>query len=77
MIRDLLFEFEQKVEHAIEVIELLRLQIEELEEQNTTLRSEQEKWRDDLVNLLKKFDQIESESLQSSQSTPETCLEAE
>lgn len=60
MIRDLLFQFEQKVDHAVELIELLRLQIEELEEENTSLRGEQEKWRDDLVNLIKRFDQIES-----------------
>jgi cell division protein ZapB len=64
-IRDLLFQFEQKVEHAIDLIELLRLQIEELEEENMTLRGEQEKWRDDLVNLIKRFDQIDSSSATS------------
>lgn len=59
MIRDLLFKLEQKVEHAVDLIELLRLQIEELEEENAALRSEQEQWRDDLVNLLKRFEQID------------------
>lgn len=62
MFRDLLFQLEQKVEHAVDLIELLRLQIEELEEENAALRSEQEQWRDDLVNLLKRFDQIDSSS---------------
>lgn len=71
MIRDLLFQFEQKVEHAIDLIELLRLQIEELEEENVTLRGEQEKWRDDLVNLIKRFDQIESTVTTSERSTSE------
>jgi cell division protein ZapB len=58
-IRDLLFQFEQKVEHAIDLIELLRLQIEELEEENMTLRGEQEQWRNDLVRLIDKFGQID------------------
>jgi FtsZ-binding cell division protein ZapB len=60
MIRDLLFQLEQKVEHAVEVIELFRLQVEELEEENAALRSEQEQWRDDLVNLLRKLDQLDA-----------------
>lgn len=60
MIRELLFQLEQKVEHAVNLIELLRLQIEELEEENIGLRSEHEQWRDDLANLLKKFDQIDA-----------------
>ena len=60
MIRDLLFQFEQKVESAVDLIELLRMQIEELEEENNQLRSEQEKWREDLTGLLKRFDQIDT-----------------
>ncbi len=60
MFKDLLFQLEQKVEHAVDLIELLRPQIEELEEENAALRSEQEQWRDDLVHLLKRFEQIET-----------------
>lgn len=56
---DLLLKLEQKVEHAVEVIELLRLQIEELEEENSALKAEQEKWRDELLSLIGRFDQIE------------------
>lgn len=66
---DLLQQLEQKVAHAVEVIELLRMQIEELEEEsitlkeeNVTLKAEQEKWRNDLVGLIKRFDQIEGAS---------------
>jgi|GEM_PF-3008235 cell division protein ZapB len=58
MIRKLFSQLEQKVGHALDVIELLRLQIEELEEENALLRSEQEQWRDDLVNLVQRFDQM-------------------
>lgn len=65
MIRDLLFQLEQKVENAVDLIELLRLQIEELEEENAALRSEQEQWRDDLLNLLKRLDQIEPRAMEA------------
>lgn len=59
MTPDLLQQLEQKVAHAVEIIELLRLQVEELEEQNINLKADQEKWRHDLMNLLKRFDQID------------------
>ena len=59
MIGELLIKLEQKVEHAVEVIELLRLQLEELEEENAALKAEQQKWRGDLVSMIKRFDEIE------------------
>ncbi len=59
MSTDLLSQLEQKVEHALEVIELLRLQIDELEQENAALKAEQEKWRHDLAGLLARFDQID------------------
>ncbi|MGE3319065.1 MAG: cell division protein ZapB [Candidatus Berkiella sp.] len=62
MTTDLLQKLEQKVAHAVEVIELLRMQIEELEMENTTLKAEHEKWRKDLVSLISRFDQIEEKA---------------
>jgi cell division protein ZapB len=59
MSTSLLSKLEKKVEHTVEVIELLRLQIEELEEENAALKAEQEKWRADLSALLQRFDDIE------------------
>ena len=64
MANDLLQKLEQKVAHAVEVIELLRMQIEELETENTTLKAEHDKWRRDLVSLIKRFDQIEEKTTQ-------------
>lgn len=66
MTGELLIKLEQKVEHAVEVIELLRLQLEELEEENAALRAEQQKWRGDLMSLIKRFDEIEMPAPQSS-----------
>jgi len=63
MTSDLLLQLEQKVAHAVEVIELLRLQIEELEEENIALKAEHEKWRNDLAALIKRFDQIDIPSV--------------
>ena len=61
--RDLLSTLEHKVEQALEVIELLRLQLDELEEENAILkddrnmlRAEQEQWRGDLSALIARFD---------------------
>ncbi len=62
MTSDLLLKLEQKVSHAVEVIELLRLQVEELEKENTVLKAEHEKWRRDLSSLLKRFDLIDAPS---------------
>jgi cell division protein ZapB len=60
MTADLLQQLEQKVAHAVEVIELLRLQVEELEQENLVLKTEHDKWRKDLSALLKRFDQIDT-----------------
>lgn len=60
MTSHLLLELEQKVAHAVEVIEFLRLQVEELEQENAVLKTEHDKWRRDLSSLIQRFDQIDS-----------------
>ncbi|MCS5712526.1 cell division protein ZapB [Candidatus Berkiella aquae] len=66
MTTDLLQKLELKVANAVEVIELLRMQIEELETENTALKAEHDKWRRDLVSLIKRFDQIEEKPASAS-----------
>ena len=61
MALDLLQQLEQKVGHLVELIELMRLQIEELEEENSALRAEHEKWKEDLSSLLTRLDNIDVE----------------
>lgn len=63
MTTELLEHLEKKVTHAIEVIELLRLQIEELEEENIALKTEHDKWRRDLSALVKRLDVAEVSSV--------------
>lgn len=64
MTTDLLQKLEQKVAHAVEVIELLRMHLEELEAENVALKAEHEKWRRDLVSVIKRFEQIEEKPAQ-------------
>lgn len=70
MTSDLLLQLEQKVAHAVEVIELLRLHVEDLEHENALLKTEHEKWRKDLTALIKRFEQIEGPKNALFQSRP-------
>lgn len=63
---ELLQKLEDKIDNAIETIELLRLQNEELEEKfnraqqdNTTLKSKQSAWEQNLSSMLEKLEAIE------------------
>lgn len=87
MTSDLLLQLEKKVAHAVEVIELLRMQVEELEDvnqslkiENQNLKTEHEQWRNDLSSLIQRFDKIDVEPNQKPRfavklaSTEEECL---
>lgn len=74
MSRDLLQELEKKVEHALGVIEILRLQLDELEEENTMLKVDHEKWREHLSSLIDRFDSVDVEAEETS-TTAETVVD--
>lgn len=66
MSSELLQKLEDKIDNAVETIELLRLQNEELEEknsrlnnENTALKNKQAAWEQNLANMLEKLDAIE------------------
>jgi cell division protein ZapB len=66
MSSELLQRLEDKIDNAIETIELLRLQNEELEAKNsrlheevTALKSKQASWENNLTTMLEKLDAIE------------------
>lgn len=61
----LLEKLELKIDDVIETIEILRLQVEELEEKNATLvnenthlKSRQSQWEQGLTTLLNKLDDV-------------------
>jgi len=57
---DLLNELEKRVQSAVSTIEDLKLEIEQLKEENTALVSEKDAWEGRLAELLGKFDLIDS-----------------
>ena len=68
MSNHLLEKLETKIDEVIETIEILRFQIEELEEKNTILQEEnnnllsrQSQWEQGLTTLLNKLDEVSPE----------------
>lgn len=50
---------EQKVTSAVEALELLKMEAEELREENARLKQEREEWERRLTTVLGKLDEIE------------------
>jgi cell division protein ZapB len=80
MSTELLQKLEDKIDNAVETIELLRLQNDELEDkytkqlnENAQLKSKQAAWEQNLATMLEKLDAIEpkSSSFQSSSTSVE------
>ncbi|MDP6488603.1 MAG: cell division protein ZapB [SAR324 cluster bacterium] len=59
MSNDLLKQLEGKINEAIETIELSRMEITELKEQNEELENRYVDWEDRLSALIEKFEQLE------------------
>ena len=60
MSNELFNRLEQKVTSAVEALELLKMEAEELREENTRLKQEREEWERRLTGVLSKLDEIES-----------------
>ncbi|MFB9145854.1 cell division protein ZapB [Halomonas alkalicola] len=56
---------EQKVTSAVEALELLKMEAEELREENARLKQEREEWERRLTGVLGKLDEIEAGEPQS------------
>lgn len=61
MSTELLNRLDQKVTSAVETLELLKMEVEELREENTRLKQEQEEWANRLTAVLSKLDEAEAE----------------
>ena len=59
MSNDLLKQLEEKINAVIEIIELSRMEITELKEQNDELENRYVDWEDRLSALIEKFEQLE------------------
>lgn len=61
MSTELLNRLEQKVTSAVEALELLKMEAEELREENGRLKQEREEWERRLTTLLGQFDDVEED----------------
>ena len=59
MANDLLKKLEEKINEAIETIELSRMEVTDLKEQNEELESRYADWETRLSTLIEKFEQLE------------------
>lgn len=59
---ELFTKLEQKVTSAVETLELMRLENEELRNENARLKQEHEEWENRLKELLGKFDGVEGDT---------------
>ena len=59
MANDLLRNLEEKIDEAIETIELSRMEVSDLKEQNEELENRYSDWETRLSTLIEKFEQLE------------------
>ena len=87
MANDLLKKLEEKINEAIETIELSRMEVSDLKEQNEELENRYSDWETRLSTLIEKFEQLEdsengdveeevSVAMHSNEGEPEKEVEA-
>ena len=77
MSNDLLKQLEEKITAAIETIELSRMELTELKEQNNELENRYVDWEDRLSALIEKFEQLENEDIVEIEAGAETPIQKE
>ena len=77
MSNDLLKQLEEKITAAIETIELSRMELTELKEQNNELENRYVDWEDRLSALIEKFEQLENEDIVEIEAGSETPIQKE
>ena len=77
MSNDLLKQLEEKITAAIETIELSRMELAELKEQNNELENRYVDWEDRLSALIEKFEQLENEDIVEIEAESETTIQKE
>lgn len=60
MSTELFNQLEQKVTNAVESLEMLKMEAEELREENARLKQQQHEWENRLSGLLDKFRELEA-----------------
>ncbi|KXS39738.1 MULTISPECIES: cell division protein ZapB [Modicisalibacter] len=65
MSSELFNQLEQKVTHAVESLEMLKMEAEELREENARLKQQHDEWERRLSGLLEKFREMEGSETSS------------
>lgn len=63
---ELFNQLEQKVTNAVESLEILKMETEELREENARLKQEHQEWERRLSGLLNKFHELEGSETSAS-----------
>lgn len=67
MSTELFDQLEQKVSHALETIELLRMEVEELRDENQKLKGDRDNGESRLNDILSRFSQLEQSASSDAQ----------
>ena len=67
---ELLTELEQRIQNAVETIELLKMEIDDLRQENADLRQDRQAWEEQLTRLLGKFSALD-DAVNPETETPE------
>ena len=62
MSQELFNQLEQKITAAVDALEMMKLENEELREENSRLKQERDEWESRLNSLLSKFDDVDTSS---------------
>ncbi|WP_075880861.1 cell division protein ZapB [Vreelandella massiliensis] len=62
MSQEVFDQLEQKITAAVEALEMMKLENEELREENSRLQRERNEWEQRLNGLLSKFDDVDTSS---------------
>jgi len=73
---ELLKTLEEKVQNAIEIIELQKVEISDVTEENTSLKQARSEWEQKLTNLIGKFEELEGVSDSTDEGENEDTSEA-
>ena len=75
MANDLLKKLEEKINEAIETIELSRMEVSDLKEQNEELENRYADWETRLSTLIEKFEQLEDEENTGAEEIVNTAMQ--
>ncbi|MDR5897783.1 cell division protein ZapB [Halomonas vilamensis] len=62
MSQELFNQLEQKITAAVDALEMMKLENEELREENSRLKEDRDEWERRLNGLLSKFDEVDTSS---------------